>query len=107
MKSFILILFMALMITACKKSNESPYQSQGIITGEYLGPCYSLECGGLEITIKNDPTKNPPPFYYINSTLPQLGISASMKFPINVSLTWSHDTTATDYIIVSNVKVLN
>ena len=106
MKPLLLILLMALTFAGCKKSNESPYQSLGVITGEYLGPCYSEQCGGLEITIKNDPTKNPPPFYYINSRLSQLGISASMKFPINVSLNWKHDTTATDYIIVSNVKVI-
>ena len=107
MKTFIIILCIGLTLAGCKKSGESPYQSLGVITGENLGPCYTEQCGGLEITIKNDPTKNPPPFYYINPTLPQLGISANTKFPINVSLTWKHDTTATDYIIVSNVKVLN
>jgi hypothetical protein len=66
-------------------------------------------CGGLEITIKNDTTKNPPPFYEINASLQQLGISENAKFPINVSLNWKHDTLPLgpyNYIIVSQIKVI-
>jgi hypothetical protein len=107
MKPLILILFIALTFAGCKKSNESPAPSRGVITGEDILFCpVSTKCGGLEITIKNDPTKNPPPFYLIFSSLQQLGISADVKFPINVSLNWKHDTTANDYIIVSNLKVV-
>ena len=65
-------------------------------------------CGGLEITIKNDTSKNPPAFYEINSTLSQLGISENTKFPINVSLNWKHDTGIFgnyNYITVSQIKV--
>ncbi len=109
MKPLLLILLIALTFAGCKKSNESPYQSQGVIIGDEIlfCPAASTKCGGLEITIKNDPTKNPPPFYLIDLNLQQLGINPNTKYPINVSLTWKHDTTATDYIIVSNVKVLN
>ena len=109
MKPLILILLIALTFAGCKKSNESPYQSQGVITGDEILFCdaAALKCGGLEIKIKDDPTKNPPPYYLISSDLQQLGINPNTKFPINVSLNWTHDTTATDYIIVSNVKVLN
>jgi hypothetical protein len=108
MRPIVLFLLMALTFAGCKKSNESPYQSLGVITGEDLIFCpLALKCGGLEITIKNDPTKNPPPFYLIYSNLQQLGIDPNTKFPINVSLDWKHDTTATDYIIVSNVKIVN
>jgi hypothetical protein len=107
MKALILIVLIAVPFAGCKKSNQSPYQSQGVITGLDILFCpVSTKCGGLEITIKDDPTKNPPPFYLIYSSLQQLGINQNTKFPINVSLDWKHDTTATDYIIVSNVKVI-
>jgi hypothetical protein len=108
MRPIVLFLLMTLTFAGCKKSNESPYQSLGVITGADLIFCPpDIKCGGLEITIKNDPTKNPPPFYLIYSNLQQLGIDPNTKFPINVSLDWKHDTTATDYIIVSNIKIVN
>ena len=107
MKPLILFLLIALTFAGCKKSNESPYQSQGVITGAEILFCpVSTRCGGLEIKIQNDPTKNPPPFYFIYSSLQQLGINPNTKYPINVSLDWKHDTTGTDYIVVSNVKVI-
>ena len=83
----------------------APYQSQGVITAENLGPCYTETCWGLEITIKDDPTKNPPSFYYIDTALSQLGISPNAKFPINVSLDWKHDPTYANYILVTSLKV--
>jgi len=108
MKPLFLVLFIILVFAGCKKSNQSPSPSLGVITGEDILFCpVTTKCGGLEITIKNDPTKNPPPFYLIFSNLQQLGINPNTKFPINVSLNWKHDTTAADYIIVSNVKVVN
>ena len=106
MKATILILLVALTFAACKKGGVGPYQSQGVIIGVFSGLCpKDLRCGGVEITIKDDPTKNPPPFYYIDTALTQLGISANAKFPINVSLNWKHDTTSTYYIIVTSLKV--
>jgi len=106
MKTLFLSLCLAVCLTGCNKNGVTPFKSQGIITGEYFGPCYNSECGGLEITIKNDPTKNPPPFYWISSSLPQLGISASTPFPINVTLNWKHDTSTYNYIIVTQIKVI-
>ena len=105
MKTLIFILCLGLMVAGCKKNNETPYQSQGIITGYDLRTCQT--CGGIEIIIANDTAKNPPPFYDINSTLPQLGISANSKFPIDVSLNWKHDPSALGSIIVSQIKVTN
>jgi hypothetical protein len=107
MRPIILFFLMALTFAGCKKSNESPsYHSLGVITGDEILFCpASIKCGGLEITIKNDPTKNPPPFYLIYSNLQQLGINPNTTYPINVSLDWTHDTTAADYIIVSKIKV--
>jgi len=107
MKTYILILLMALTFAACKKGDQAPYQSQGAIIGDDIRLCAleSGHCGGLEITIKDDPTKNPPPFYYIETDLAQLGISAGSKFPVNVILDWKHDPTDANYIIVTNVRV--
>jgi hypothetical protein len=108
MKALILILCLALIVISCKKSNVSPYQSQGVITGYDMRMC--PECGGLFITIKNDTTKNAPPKYDINESLQQLGINPNTKFPINVSLNWRHDTTSLGtygYIIVTQIKVIN
>lgn len=106
MKRLMLIAGLLLTLTACKKSNVAPYSSQGTITGYDHGECPM--CGGLEITIKNDTTKNPLSFYRIDKTLTQLGISESTKFPINVSLNWQRETepTGTTYITVSQIKVL-
>jgi len=105
MKTLIFVFCLGLMVAGCKKTNEDHYQSQGVITGYDLRTCQT--CGGIEIIIKNDTTKNPPPFYDINSTLPQLGISANSKFPIDVSLNWKHDPSAPGSIIVSQIKVIN
>jgi len=107
MKSFILIVLLACAFAACKKGSVAPYQSQGVITGYLIPPCYynTGPCGGIEITIKDDPTKNPPSFYYIDTALSQLGISPNAKFPINVSLDWKHDPTYANYILVTSLKV--
>ena len=107
MKTSMLILCLGLMIVGCKKTNELPYQSHGVITGYDTRMCPM--CGGLEITIANDTTKTPPPYYKINAGLQQLGISENTKFPINVSLNWKHDTLplgAYHYILVSQIKVI-
>jgi hypothetical protein len=106
MKTAILISCLGLVFISCKKSNVSPYQSQGVITGYDGRTC--AECGGLFITIKNDTTKNPLPRYDINESLQQLGINPNTPFPINVSLNWRRDTAslgAYGYIIVSKIKV--
>ena len=105
MKTLILVFCLGLIVVGCKKTNEDHYQSQGVITGYDLRTCQT--CGGIEIIIKNDTTKNPPPFYDINSTLPQLGISANSKFPIDVSLNWKHNPSAPGSILVSQIKVIN
>jgi len=68
------------------------------------------ECGGLFIIIKDDTTKSAPPHYRINESLQQLGINPNTKFPINVSLNWSHDTASLGnfgYILVTQIKVNN
>ena len=109
MKSLILIFCFGLFFLSCKKSKENLYQSQGVLTGYDLRECPEPECGGLLITIKNDAAKNPPSYYHINSTLAQLGINESTKFPINVSLNYKPDTGifAAHFIIVTQIKVVN
>jgi hypothetical protein len=112
MKTLILIFCLGLIIAGCKKGSVSPgpYQSQGVLTGYDLRMCPSPLCGGLLITIKNDTSKNPPPFYHINSSLAQLGISESTQFPINVSLNYKPDTgifATYNYIIVTQIKVVH
>lgn len=108
MKKLIFICLL-LAVTGCKRTDEKPsYESEGTITGYDLRTC--AMCGGLEITIKNDTTKNAPPFYEINSSLQQLGISEITPFPIKVNLNWKRDTSplgAYNYIVVSQIKVIN
>ena|ERR1700743_2015146 len=108
MKTLIIICLCVVAI-GCKRTDENPsYQSQGTITGYDLRTC--AMCGGLEITIKNDTTKNAPPFYDINESLQQLGINENTPFPINVSLNWKRATSplgAYNYIIISQIKVTN
>lgn len=110
MKLILLILCFGFIIISCKKSNEILYQQQGVLTGYDARECASPQCGGLLITIKNDTTKNPPPYYHINSTLAQLRIKESTKFPINVSLNFKPDTgifAGYHYIIVTQIKIVN
>ena len=106
MKKLITVICLVFILLACKKSNVTPYSSMGTITG--YDPRMCAVCGGLFITIKNDTTKNAPPFYDINSDLQQLGIDPKAKFPINVTLDWKRDTTMpeSNYIIVSRIKVI-
>jgi hypothetical protein len=107
MKKLIPILCLILIFASCEKFYVGPYKSQGTITGYNLGACAT--CGGLEIVIKDDTAKNPPPFYRINKTLTQLGISENTNFPINVNLNWQRETggTNSNFIIVSQIKVVN
>ncbi|WP_426671455.1 hypothetical protein ACPPVU_09475 [Mucilaginibacter sp. McL0603] len=108
MKTLMFIFCISLLVViGCKKANENLYQSEGVITGYDYRMC--AICGGLEINIKNDTSKNPPPFYEINSSLAQLGISENTKFPMNVSLNWKHDTGVLGsyhYITVSKIMVI-
>jgi len=110
MKKLIPIFCLVLIFGACKKSGVKPGQSQGIITGYDLRKCASPMCGGILINIENDTAKNPPPFYHINGTLAQLGISEDAKLPINVSLNYKPDTgilATYHYIVVTNMTVVN
>ncbi len=107
MKKFILILCSVLLLISCKKSNESPCKSSGVLVGYDYSMCSF--CGGIKITIKNDTTTNQPPFYRIGKTLSELGIGENTKFPINVSLNWRRDTSVLKegyYIIVDLIKVV-
>jgi hypothetical protein len=106
MKKIALIVLFASTLLSCKKSSIIRYSSEGVITG--YDPRVCPFCGGLYITIKNDTTKNAPPFYDVNSDLQQLGIDPKAKFPINVTLDWKHDTVFNgNYIIISRIKVIN
>jgi hypothetical protein len=107
MKYLVIILCLALITFGCKKTSEAPYQSQGTLIGYDTRMCPM--CGGLEITIKNDTTKNAPASYLIDSPLPNLNLGSNPKFPINVSLNWTHAPAplgAYRYIIVSEIKVI-
>ena len=105
-----LIFFLGVIVAGCAKTNETPYKTQGQILGYDLRACPTPGCGGLEITIKNDTTKNPPSFYLVNSTLQQLGISETTKLPVNVSFNYKPDTgifAKYNYIIITQIKVVN
>ena len=110
MKRLLIPLCLFCLFAACKKSTTvTPYSSSGAITGYDPGMCASPACGGLLITIKNDTAKNPPPYYHINSTLAQVGIKESTKFPISVSLDYKPDTGvfySYHYIVVTHIKVV-
>ena len=109
MKALIFILCLGLILAACKKNDNGFNYSQGTITGYENGSCPTLACSGLEIKIENDPSANPPPFYRINSTLSQLNINDTTKYPINVSLNWKRDTGILgtyNFITVSRLKVI-
>jgi len=100
------VLCLLFILWSCKKSNVAPYSSMGVITG--YDPRECPFCGGLYITIKNDTTKNAPPYYDINSDLQDLGINPDTKFPINVTLDWKRDTAihGGNYIIVSRIRII-
>ncbi|MBS1524822.1 MAG: hypothetical protein JST19_04175 [Bacteroidetes bacterium] len=104
----ILFLLCVMIMASCKKSEVSPYESQGTLIGYDMRMCPM--CGGLEITIKNDTTKNPRPYYLTGSPLPGLNLGQNPKFPINVTLNWSRDTSTLGeygYITVTKIKVIN
>jgi len=108
MKASIFILFIISIVMGCKKSISEPmYQSQGSIIGIDMRAC--AMCGGLEITIKNDTTKNAPAVYLIGNDLPPLNMGANTKYPINVTLNWHHAPAplgAYRVIIVSEIRVI-
>ncbi len=108
MKKLIPFLCLVFILSACKKSNVTPYSSMGVITGYDTRMC--PQCGGLEITIKNDPTVDPPPSYRINSNAStQFNLGSNPKYPINVTLDWRRDTSihGGNYIIITRLKVIN
>ena len=109
MKRIIPVVCLLIMLSACHKSGVAPvYTSQGTIIGYDVGAC--AICGGLEITIKNDPTTNPPPFYRVNNSASvPINLGPNPKFPINVDLDWRPDTAMHGgyFIIISRIKLLN
>jgi len=107
MKTYIFIALIALLCAACKKNNETPaYQSQGAIVGVKIMFCFAAgHCGGVEIKIKNDPTKNPPAYYLVDTSITRFGLNLNSKFPVNVSLNWKPDPNHPDYIIVNKLKL--
>ena len=105
MKKLLAILCSAIALAACKKSNVHPYQHDAVLTGYDMRLCPSPACGGLLLTIKSDT----PYYFHTNSTLAELGISESTKFPINVSLNYKPDTgilKTFHYIIITQIKVV-
>ena len=109
MKLLAIIFCLGLLFASCKKNNETPYRSDGVLTGYDLRICPSLLCGGLLITIKNDTAKNPPSYYHINSSLAQMRINENTRFPINVNLNYKKDTgilATYNYIIVTKIRVV-
>ena len=103
MKKIVIMLFLSVVVTRCKRTSVDPYQSRGILTGYDFGAC--AFCGGIKITIQNDTTMNAPPFYRIDTTLSQLGINKNTAFPINVQLNWQRrlGSNPGNYIIVSRI----
>jgi hypothetical protein len=115
MKTLILSFFIIILFAGCKKTYVGSYQGyvgpyQGILTGYNMRACASPACGGMYITIKNDPSANPPSYYLINSTKQQLGIPEITPFPINVTLDYKPETGVYgtfNYIIVTKIAVVN
>lgn len=116
MKALFLFLGLALCFAGCKKPNEAPaQQSTGVLAGIDDDYCPSLACNVIKVTINNDTAKNPPAFYLTGSTLSQMGISDTTRFPIKVSLDYKPDTgylatglyAPLHFIIVSQVKVID
>lgn len=112
MKAIILLVSMAVIITSCKKSTIAPpagfMQNQGELMGYNERMCPEPSCGGMVIHIDNDTSKNASPYYLYNGTLPKLNISDTVKFPINVTLTWKRDTGvygSFNYIVISKIKL--
>jgi hypothetical protein len=107
MKTLVYIAALALLLAACKKEHQPAFKSKGTLIGYDNRTCQT--CGGLKITIVNDTTMNPPPFYLVGSTLQQLGIPESTPFSINVALNWQHANPplgASNYITVSAIQVV-
>ena len=109
MKRIIPVICLLIIFTACNKSGVAPvYTSQGTIIGYDVRACPT--CGGLEITIKNEPTTNPPSVYKVNSSASvPINLGSNPKFPINVDLDWKPDTAMHGgyFIIVTRIKLLN
>lgn len=111
MKAIILLVLLALMFAACRKSAVPPpagfMQNQAELLGYNAMLCPEPSCGGMIIHIDNDTSRNPPTRYLYNGTLPNLNISDTTKFPVNVTLTWKRDTGvygSFDYIVISKIK---
>jgi len=103
MKKLLPFIGLIIILSACKKSTEAPYASQGTILGYGLGMCQT--CGGLEIRINNDST-----IYRVNSNASTpFNLGNNPKFPIPVDLDWKRDTTIhfANYIIITRIKLLN
>jgi hypothetical protein len=108
MRHLFFIVFALLVLAGCKKDSTKIYASQGTILG--VDNRYCINCGGIEIAIKNDTTKNAPAFYKINSSKSTtVNLGSNPKFPINVALDWKHDDEiyGGNYIIVTRIKILN
>ncbi len=111
--SFIIIACLVFVSLGCKKNHIGPQtgyvQSQGVLVGYNMRMCNLPSCGGMIIDIKNDTSKNAPPYYLFDGTLPKLAIRDTTKFPINVSLTWKRDTGvygSYNYIVISRIVVI-
>jgi len=93
------------MMASCKKEKTQVYQSRGVLLGPDMGMC--AMCGGMKVQIRNDTSKNPPPFYRTNSDFRALGLAQTLSYPANVSLDWHRDTSAMGqygWIIVTAIK---
>jgi len=106
MKLVVIAFSMLLCLASCQKEDMSLIHSQGVLVG--LDPRMCPICGGLIITIKNDPTPNPPASYRLNPDQSvQFKLDTSLKYPINVDLYWKRDTThVINYIIVRRIKAI-
>jgi len=107
----ICLLCLGTLYFSCKKNKVSPltgYKTNPAeLVGMNMGMCPELSCGGMIIHIDNDTSKNAPDRYLYNGTLPNLGISDTTKFPINVTLTWKRDTGIAgsyNFIVIGAIK---
>jgi len=88
LKCAAILLVTGLVFTACKKSSQS-FESNGAITANILYACNNCPGGGYLIKFTTDTNT-----YYISNSLTPFGITRNTKLPVDVSVNWKPDNTA-------------
>jgi len=103
----IVLLFMTLVIVACKKGHEGSlvneyafHTGHGSITQDF-GMCPI--CGGYFVVFDGDTSIR----YRSLQNLDNLGVTSNLKFPLKATISWKPDTSihAANYITITSIKV--